>query len=141
MALLSSTGSIGTSGANIQTAATNLSANTGGSGNVYLNQSGLVNLTSSSAGALFQLTDNAGITLANALTAPNVSIITTSGSNGNIVVNTNPTVSASLLLNAGGAGNITQGGGVTFNAPTVTLISGTGNIGIPAPAFRRRQRT
>ena len=43
MALLSSTGSIGTSGANIQTAATNLSANTGGSGNVYLNQSGLVN--------------------------------------------------------------------------------------------------
>src|SRR5207302_326898 len=125
-------GNIGTAAQNINTAATNLTANTTVAGNVFINQNGAVTLGASSAGATFQLTDNANLTIANPLSATTVTLITTAASNGNIIVNANPTATATLNVTAGGSGNITQAAGVAFTAPTVSLTSGTGNVGTAA---------
>ena len=125
--LLSSTGSLGSSGAALQTDSSILVASTGGTGDVFLNEAGTVSLASSKAGGTFDLTVGADFSLLNPLSAPNIAIRTTAASNGSINIGTSSTTTSSMLLSAGGSGAITQS--LIIAVPSLKLVSGSGSIG------------
>jgi hypothetical protein len=108
---------IGSSTQNFLTVASNLTANT--TGNVFINNTGAVNLGASSAGNTFKLTNTAAITVAALVTAPNLTLTTRAG---NVDVNVAPATVTSLTITAGA--DITQAAGVTFTAPTMVLQAG-----------------
>jgi hypothetical protein len=129
--LSSGSGDIGTSAAPIQTAAGSvLSANS--NGNVYLNQTGAVQIGASHAGAgqAFQLTSSAAITTSGTITGGTISF-----SNGTqpITVGSNVTASGLLTL-AGGVTTVTgnlssTGADVVIDANTVTVNGAVGSVG------------
>jgi hypothetical protein len=116
--LRSGTGDIGFSGDNVQTRATTLDAIT--TGNVFITEFDGLSLNTSSAGDIFDITIGATFNLASSVTANNVAVRTSAGSNGNLSVNTNPIAADSITLHAGGTGNILNGTAVV-GAPLVIL--------------------
>lgn len=130
--LSSDTGSIGTSTKAISTsAASNLTATTGGTGSVFLDQASAVNLLPSSAGDHFELSvaGDFTYTATNTVTADSITLVTASGSDGDINVNANMSAPTSIILNADGSGSI--GGSGTITTASLQLTSGTGDIGSP----------
>lgn len=124
---LSATGNIGASGSEIRSDAVNLTANTTGA-DVYVIEANGVNLGSSSAGSLFDLSVGASITtsMAATITAPSISI-TATGAGNDITISSNFNASTGITLTAADAIVRTSG---TLAAPLVTLRStGGGNIG------------
>lgn len=123
-------GNIGGSGAanNIRTNVTILSANTSGTGNVYITETDSVNLNSSSAGNLFQLSVGGNFSTVGASNILANSITLTTTNNGTININSDFSAAGTITLNAGGSGNITRTAG-TLTANVVSLSSGTGSIG------------
>jgi filamentous hemagglutinin len=127
VSLVSGTGNIGAQGARIDTAAQTLSANTSGSGNVYISQAGDVNLLSSSAGNQFRLRTSGRITVSGAVSADKVVLRSASPTGSiNLSANLNALDFARVITN--GSGSITQSAG-TISADTLELISNSGAIG------------
>lgn len=133
--LASTTGDIGTMATPVRTAGTNLSANTGAGGNVFISHQGAVTLGTGSAGSTFQVTAAGNITTTSTLSASAVTLQATS--NGNINMNTSlgkPGGSVSLIV--GGAGSIIQAASASFLGNTVNLTTGSSNIGSAAAPLR-----
>jgi len=125
------TGSIGTSASPIQTSVTNnLDANTGGSGNVYLLNSGATILQASSAGGTLQVTSAGSLNVKGNAQAPTVRMLTSLGSNSGIIINaTVGQAGGNTTIIADGSGTITRAGGPSVVGASITLQSTTGSIG------------
>lgn len=132
--LISATGNIGASGADIRTTTATLSANTGGA-NVFVNETDAVTINPSSALDEFHLTVGGNFATggAGSILADDIFITTTS--NGSITINNNLSANGSINLVAGGLGDIIDGTG-TLISNVVSLSSGTGNIGAAGAAVR-----
>jgi YVTN family beta-propeller protein len=128
--LQSASGSIGSSASNINTDAGTLTATTGGTGNVYINNGSAVSLgTTSKAGGTFSLT-NVGDLMTGAVTATNVILQTTS--NGTITLGGSVGTSGTgttTTLTATGSGSITANGNTdVVIGSTVTLNTSGGSM-------------
>lgn len=128
-------GSIGTAGAPITTTTNMLTAGAGTNGSFYINNTGDIDLQSSSAGSTFKLVNDGNVTVSGDVTANDLTIATTTGSNGSIVLNANLTGANTVTLQAGGtASTITQAAGASVNGGSLALSSG-GDIGSSDTAF------
>jgi YVTN family beta-propeller protein len=130
-----------------QTTTSTLSANTSttATGSIFIQNTGALTVTGSSAGNTFQLTNSAPVTIApgtgapamTGIVAPNVSI----QSVGNISIGgqlgtaNNP--NNSISLNTGGVGSITNtAGSFIISGGSLTLFAGSGGIGTAAAPLR-----
>lgn len=113
-------GSVGTLGNPVLTQATNVSATTSGSGNVFITQSGAVNLQGSTVGGQLRLLATNNITTTGNVTA-NVLYLETTASNGNILLNSNLTAQGLATLT-------TNGNGIVTVSATRALASVAGNV-------------
>lgn len=139
--LKSGTGSIGSSTQIIQTQTDELSLNTGGAGNVFINNkiSGTPTLVAAStAGSTFQLSSDGDLTI-DSLNAKTMTVSTTAN-NGDITFNQNSGLSTSkITLVANGSGDI--GGAGTLTGATLSAKSTTGNINLTTAAAKLTAQT
>ncbi len=129
VSLASGTGNIGTSSTvPLRTMATNITANTGGTGNIWLSNTGTSNLGASSAGGLFDFTSTGAINQTGVISGASVTLT----SNAGITVNTNITattpVTGTITLNTTGNGSINQAGGL-LDAANLVMTSKSGSMG------------
>lgn len=130
--LRSGTGSIGAIGTEIQTAASNLTVNTGG--NVYICQTGATNVGTSGAGSgnVFQLTSTGTVTTTGTISGQKITLKGAADSNASFRIGGSIIGGAgsgdSVTITTDGTGGISQIEGV-ITANTIHLSSGTGNVG------------
>ena len=120
ISLNSGGGNIGGSSNNILTATTStIAANTGGSGNAYVTNTGAASLGTSTVGDTFQLLDNNTITTTGNISASTLTLQTTAN-NGNITIGAN-NLSETSGLNLTSVNNITVAAGASITEASASV--------------------
>jgi YVTN family beta-propeller protein len=145
--LYAATGDIGSLANPILTTTGSLAINAA-VGNSAVSNTGTLNLNKSAAGGLFSLVNSGNLTVVKngGILAPDISLETAAGSNGNIVLNAglglNQTAGNQITLETDGKGNITNAAG-TFKivADSLALFGNTGSFGSTSAAIRTQVNT
>jgi hypothetical protein len=128
VSFMSNTGNIGAAGVNngISTTATTITASTGGSGSIFINQTGAVSVGASQGGSsgIFSLTASGDITTTSTIGGKNISLVAT-GAGSNITVGSASTLSASALLTltTGVVGTVSLQSGAVAEGASVTIAT------------------
>lgn len=146
LTLTSGTGSIGSVGSALNTSVQTMSANTGGAGSVYLNNTGALTLNSSSSGGAFALTNAGMLTTRNVQTnspinstAGSISLVQTSGgmmsingnltaNGGSILIQNTDAVNGSIVIGKGAQINTLVDMGTPLSNGTVSVIIGAAPV-------------
>ncbi|MBK8190991.1 MAG: filamentous hemagglutinin N-terminal domain-containing protein [Vampirovibrionales bacterium] len=125
LTLATATGSVGSAGSRISTAASTLTLNAGGS--AYVSEANNVTLNASTVGGALDLLAAGDITTGGAVGANQITLRSTDA-DGDILLGHNLTATNTLSLTANGTGDILRTAG-TLSAANITLAAGTGAIG------------